>query len=143
MRAFVATVTGLDTVGDHVFRQRSYNQEPEMLPSYNVIQGPEATSESLEGEGEDVSAKTDYDLAVVVELRVVGTDMVESDLNEIDAELTAALKADRRLGLSFVFDLAEDATDEPSIDTSGNKPVGLMQKAFTVSYRTSGDDPRQ
>ena len=129
LNAIKTALTGLATTGDRVERDRVY--PPEQCPALSVNQG-----------GEDPIAGREnmqfQDVALEVEIIIqVKSGTKSSDLNQIKAEVYAALMADTTQGLAYVHETqwAGDSAPEPSGDAEINTTRCIMR--FLVAYRHS------
>ena len=80
------------------------------------------------------------DLGVVVVLHAANKDsLIDSDLNQMASEVTAALFQTQEpvLGLSFVEDLTEGPTEEPEADSLGE----ITTATWIVRYERNRFDP--
>lgn len=142
VQAVVATLTGLPTTGANVFRMVKYNQPVEVLPSINVVQGEETLL--MDDEDGAVWPVADRLFELFLEIRSrhpAGSAAMEAELFQIEQEAVAALRANRKLGFSWVHDTMEEARGELDEENIGDQPIGLIEKTIVVKYRTNIDDP--
>ena len=128
------------TTGGNVYRSLVYGHETEKLPAINLTMGADTPAET---EQQNI-ALTDYILRVNCDAvcQKLQYSAVETTLNEIRAEITAALLANRTLGLDFVIDVIEVGAEEPQLTGEGEKPMALQRFSFDVKYRRAVNDPR-
>lgn len=140
LRTIFHLCSGLPSVGDNVFRSLVHGNDAEKLPALNIRMG---TDTPLTIDVSNISFN-DSMLAVNCEAvcKKLGYSDIETTLNEIRAEATAAIMADRKLGLDFVYDVVEVGAEEPQFSGEGEKPLAVQRFSFNVKYRRSLIDPR-
>lgn len=133
MDQVVASVTGLATTGTRVVRARV--RTVETAPALSVEMG-----------GDDVAPdrsawpRIERELNVQIIIHVKNNTEPDSDLNQIRAEVYAAMMADRTLGQTFVMDVDPIGDNEPEITGEGEKVTARQQMNFVVKYRHSWDN---
>ena len=129
LSAVVTALTGLATTGASVERDRVYPAQS--CPALSIEQGGE---EPIQGR-ENMQFQ---DSALEVEVAVyVKSQSLNTQLNQIKAEVYAALMANRQLGLAYVYDLQwlGDTAPEPNRDS--DSPTTKCSMRFAVAYRHS------
>lgn len=131
MLAVKATLTGLPTTAASVFRGRGYDLDLEEMPGLVIFQGEEVKDRQYSHDVED------WLLDVSIEIQVAETKTeVESALNAIRAEITAALAADFTIGLAFVQNFEEIGTAAPSIGGEGSdRPNAMAVMEWLCTFR--------
>lgn len=129
--AAVATVlTGLATTGANVERSRAWPVSA--LPALSVLQGANAV---VDDDPElDVVGRR-LDVAVISHVQAVG--VLETTLNQIAAEVFAALRADETLGLAYVFDVVPEGDDAPELEAEQDQPTARQVLNWSVLYEHS------
>ena len=129
LEAVKSILTGLATTGTNVERDRVF--PPDMLPALSLNQGAEDPIP-----GRENMAFQDSALQVDIVIQIKSSSS-SSDLNQIKAEVYAAMMSDSSLGLGFVYDTqwAGDGPPEPSGDAEINTVRCTMR--FGVAYRHS------
>lgn len=129
LEAVTTALTGLTTTGNRVERDRVY--PPELCPALSVGLGQESPKQ-----GADNVSYQDSILEVRIVIQVKNDDTA-TVLNQIKAEVYAALMSDRTLGLSFVADMAWNGDSEP--EPSGDAEIKTTRciTNFAVWYRHS------
>lgn len=128
--ALTVAVTGLTTTGANVARGRTYPVS--VRPALSVFKGEDNVSEA------EIELPTVLrEMRVSVAIHVHETGNLETALNAIAAEVFAALKSNRTLGLSYVYDTDLIGDDEPEIDDSLDLPTGRMVSNWQVVYEHS------
>jgi len=131
--AVVTAVTGLAATGSNVFAGRVYPMTAAELPGICVYTMNE-TSELM--------TKTTLmrQVQVNVEAYVKATDDFEDVVDDIAAEVEAAIEGDAALP-ALVKDI--HATEfEKDLIKDGEKPVGMGVITFTATYTTNPNDPQ-
>jgi len=134
--AFVTAVTGLTTSGANVARGRDTPWPLETTDALNVYMGPEAL---IEDESDFPDGYWVQTIFIDVKTRQASV-QVDTQLNLMRAEITAAIMADHTLGLAFVQWSQEGDTDEPTIDKSGEQPMASVRTSWLVKYRRNWSD---
>jgi len=133
LQAIGAALTGLTTTGSNVTRARAYRISSSGLPHLTIEQGLDQRRDDGE-QGDDI----DRDLAVIVTARVRDIGNLETDLNQISAEVYAALTADRSQGLAYVYDTNIDSETAPEIEAGETEqPVAMMSMTYVITYSHS------
>ena len=127
LAAFATTLTGLSTTGANVVRGRVWAVE--FFPSLTVYKQADAASENQE-----VLDMLARELSVSVEIHINATGNPETPLNQIAAEIYAAINADVTLGLAYVFDCEFIGDDAPEIEPAQDLPVARMVSNWVVIY---------
>jgi hypothetical protein len=136
MAAAQTRVTGLATTGTSVDRGRADDLPVELLPAIRVAMGDDSPLDPY------LPVLVDSELHLTVTAYAYDTaSNIETKLNQIRAEATAALLADRTLGLSFVHAIFEMGASQPELAGDLSKPAGRMEMKFKVRYRRSANDP--
>lgn len=130
LNALSSTVTGLATTATRVERARPY-AVPE-VPALSIAQG---TDERVD-EYENLSGVTRV-LNVDIIVHVKKTTTLETELNQIAAEVYAAITADRRLGLTWVLDANLTGDSAPDIDADSDQPVARLITSWAFIYEHS------
>lgn len=128
LNAVQTALTGLATTGQYVERDRVF--PPEACPALSVNQGAE--------EPLDQSSMQFQDCVLEVEVVIqVKSGTSSSDLNQIKAEVYAAMMTDTTQGLTYVHETqwGGDSAPEPSGDAEINTTRCTMR--FGIAYRHS------
>lgn len=136
MAAAQAKVTGLATTGASVDRGRADDIPIEILPAIRVAMGPDELLDPYL----PVLVDGDLELSIFAYAHDTAAN-IETKLNQIRAEATVALLADRTLGLNFVHAIFEMGASQPDLAGDLAKPAGRLEFKFKVRYRRSADDP--
>lgn len=137
IRNAVATaLTGVATTGARVFPSRVWPLEETDLPALLVY----AVSDPVDEEQLTIGRprKLTRELALMVDARAAGSVGLDDTLDQIEAEVIAALALDPTLG-----GIAKDVLftgAEIDFDTA-EAPVGANKMTFRVTYRHREDDP--
>ncbi|MGI9202670.1 MAG: hypothetical protein ACR2Q3_01600 [Woeseiaceae bacterium] len=126
--AVVTAVTGLASTGSNVERGRAYAVSA--VPSLSVFMGEDQIENELS------IGYYDRVLEVFVEAHVATTGDTEQDLNQIRAEVFAALRADHTLG-GAAIEIKPDTESRPEIQGETDTPHALQQLLYLVKYRHS------
>ncbi len=131
LQTVLTLLTGLATTGSNVKRARAY--KPDVLPALSIAQGPDVLSPEHAYLG-DIMRQ----LTVRIAAHVQDTTNLETELNQISAEVYAALTADRSLGLDYVFDLNIESDSDPEIEGGETQqPVGRLVMEYNLIYEHS------
>ena len=84
--------------------------------------------------------RVERDLNVQIAIHVKNNTDPDTDLNQIRAEVYAAMMADRTQGLTYVLDTESIGDDEPELTGEGEKVTARQQMNFIVKYRHSWSD---
>ena len=129
LNAVSVALTGLATTGANVQRFRAWPVTN--LPALTILKGADQASD-----GVAPINSIGRQLVVVIRVSVKGTGVLETNLNQIAAEIFAALKADYTLGLSYVYDLELISESEPAIDEQ-DEPVAYQDSIYQITYEHS------
>jgi len=125
--------TGLDTTGSNVFQSQYYALNVTSLPCVVVWTTDEA-SEPL-----NVARQMQRTLDVVVQGEVKQSENADDVLDDIAAEVEAAINADPKLdGLANRIFLRETSIAQ---STEGEDRVGTVRMVWQVEYMTTADNP--
>lgn len=127
LNAFTTALIGLSTTGSNVVRGRVWAVE--FSPSLTIYKGSDIASENSE-----VLDNLARELSISVEMHYNATGNPETTLNQMAAEVYAAINADVTLGLSYVYDCIFVGDDEPEIEAGQDLPVGRMVSQWIVEY---------
>lgn len=136
MAAVHAAVTGLATTGAAAYRAREESVEIDKAPAVAVWQSDEEILSELSHDQQIVGLNINIDAVSAL----IG-DGVVTELNQIRAEVTAALAGNYTLGLAFVHGIAEVKTEDPDKSVQGDRPVATMRMRWLATYRRSRTDP--
>lgn len=134
--AFVTALTGLTTTGARVYPSRVYPSGDIHLPGLSIY----TQEESLDEDTEVMGTKQFRNLEVVVEARVKLASGADDQLDDIAAEVEAALFADETLGVG-VKDLDYGGTTIELEGEDTSKVVGVATMTFVAFYRIDVTDP--
>ncbi len=138
VQAAMTALTGLVTTGTNVFRGRSEAhdlQEPE-LPALLVFEGDDDKLTDLLNDRQQWAQDINIDVVVAETL----TSTAGTTINQIRAEITAALAADFTLGLAFVEAIQEIGAGTPDFAGSDREVAG-RRIVWRVEYERSRTDP--
>jgi hypothetical protein len=135
--AFAGKVTGLTTTGVNVQRSRVFPQDAAALPSLSVLMGVD--SPTSDNDENAVLSHIDSTLSIYVDIYVQDKTL-DTVLNLIRNEISVAIQADYKLGLSFVLNTIESETEEPEL-VVGNIRALSARMNWLVTYRRSRSDP--
>ena len=132
LSAVETTLTGLATTGTRVQRGRVYPVET--APALSIYMGSDDTSGDY---GATNLGFVDRMLEVVVRSHIKVTTDLDTDLNQIRAEVYAAMMADYTIGLAYIINtwLVSDA--QPSLSADGEQPTATQDMIYRVHYRHS------
>ncbi len=128
LAAVTTAVSGLATTGANVLR--GYGVQLPGLPGLVVKMGAD---ESIAGFSVSIVARR---LEVEIEARVKQAADSDTVLNQVRAEVYAALMADPRLGLAYVVDTVHQVDAAPD-DKDLTAAVVRQVMTFSVDYRHS------
>lgn len=128
LAAVTAALTGLASTGGNVLR--GYGVQLPGLPGLVVRMGAD---ENIAGYGTTVVARR---LEVQIEARVKQAADSDTLLNQVRAEVYAALMADPTLGLGFVIDTMHQLDGEPD-EKDLAAPIVRQVLTYSVDYRHS------
>lgn len=126
--AIEAAVTGLASTGASVLR--GYGVQLPALPGLVVRMGADAQLQNFS------AAQVARRLEVAVEINVEQAADSDSQLNQVRAEVYAALMAAPQLGLGFVSDTRHIVDDEPEQKDLA-QPIVRQVMLFQVDYQHS------
>jgi len=129
MQAVLTLLTGLTTTGSNVKRSRAWAVSS--LPALTLAQGQDGLS------GEQEMGAINRDLTVNITAHAAEGEQLETDLNQISAEVYEAMVADRTLGLDYVYDINITADGDPQIEGDQNKTTGRLDMQFVINYNHS------
>lgn len=137
IRERVATIVGsLTTTGSRVHQSRVYNVQESELPCLLIY----TVSEEVEGPQTIGQARR---IVRVLELMIEGkaqaTSTLDDTLDNIAAEVEAAIGADQSLGINVLDTLL--ASVEIDYTAEGDKPIGSISMRYAVTYITTESDP--
>lgn len=134
--AVVTACTGLTTTGTRVYRERLYQLRAADLPGLRIYCG----AEQVEPDRLGAIHGQQRDMDLMVEGLARATSDLDETLDDIAAEVEAALAADVTLGgKAKVLYLA--GIDDPEQSDEGEVPAGLVRLKFRVQYRTLNTTP--
>lgn len=82
------------------------------------------------------------DLTIYIDIHVrTSSAQVDQEINAICKVITSTIWANHTLGLSFVIDTEEGASEEPEILGEGNKPTSVMRTSWRFKYRRDRTNP--
>ena len=136
MAAVHAALGGLATTGANAFRARAESIEVASAPAVVVWQGEEDVLREMSHDQQVVGLNVNIDA-----VSALPADAVTTQLNQIRAEVTAALAADHTLGLAFVHDIREEKTEQPEKTAQGDRPAAFIRMRWLATYRRSRTDP--
>lgn len=129
MQAVAAAVTGLAATGSNVERGRVIPFET--APGISVSMADDDTQSVMSG-----LVDSALELELTAHAKVIDS-LPETELNQIRAEVYAALMADRTQGLPFVIDTIPLGADKPEISGEADQPTGQLVTRWQVKYRHS------
>jgi len=142
--AFVSRITGLQSTGNRVYLNRTYEIEEDTRTAINVMLG----EETPQGEfGFSSMDRIDNVLEIIAEIRVRSSgDSIDSIILQIRKEMHIALMSwvqsqTYPLGLDFVYMLYPAGTGNPEIESVSEKPTAKIETLWKVHYRHSILDP--
>ena len=122
------TLTGLTTTGANVFKFRVYPMAAASLPGLIIFTKEEESEPASQG------STLLRQLALAVEGYAQATADVEDTLDDIAAEVEAAIEADRTLG-GLVYN-TELISTEFELTGEGKKQVGVITLTFKILYKS-------
>lgn len=134
--AFAAAVTGLPTTGARVYIGRVHPLADGHEPSLLIYTGPESVEAHAMGRPRPLLRTLTLHAHAVVS----ATDGVEDALDQIAAEVEAAIGADETLGGLALATLHTGSL--PERDGEGRLIAGSRRLDFEVQYRTTDADPQ-
>ena len=134
--AAVTALTSLTTTGARVYRERLYQLRAADLPGLRIYCG----AESVEADRLGALHGQQRDMALIVEGLARATADLDETLDDICAEVEAALAADVTLGGKAKV-LYLTGIDDPEQSDEGDQPIGLVRLNFRVQYRTLNTTP--
>lgn len=133
--AVAAAVTGLQATGSRVYRSRVYPMASAELPGLCIY----TTTEAAQPEIMRAPRRLVRDLSVIVEAYAVATDDVDGTLDDIAAQVEAAIGADPTLGGKVRR--VHVAQTETMLTGEGEKPIGVLRLTFAAEYATYENQP--
>lgn len=134
--AAVTALTGLTTTASRVYAERLYQLRAADLPGLRVFCGAEA----IEPDRLGAVHGQQREMALIVEGAARATADLDDTLDDIAAEVEAALAADITLGGKCKF-LHLAGIDDPEQSDEADVPTGLVRLNFRVQYRTLNTTP--
>ena len=133
MVAVETALTGLATTGTRVIRSRI--RPVETAPSLSVEIGSDDVNP-------DISSypRKARDLNIKIVSHVKDNETYDSDLNQIRAEVYAAMMADVTFGLDYVIDTDLIGDDEPEFTGEADQITGRQVMNYVVKYTHSWTD---
>lgn len=129
LSAVVAALTGLPTTANRVERDRVY--PPDQTPALSVNQGGE---EPIQGS----TGMQAQDSALEIEINIqVKSGTSSSDLNQIKAEVYAALMSNHKLGINYVHQIQWGGDTKPEPSGEADLKTVSCAMRFAVAYRHS------
>ena len=132
MAAVATALTGLATTGARVQRLKVWPLDT--LPALSIYQGASVVLEDDEEVLDSIMRRLEFRVVATVR----GTGVLETTLNQIAAEVYAALTADRTLGLAYVFDQRLVGDDVPEVEAEQDQPVARQSMNYSLLYEHSG-----
>lgn len=129
LSAVVTSLTGLATTGTSVERDQVYPVQA--CPALSIEQGGEEPIQGRESFGFQ-DAALEFDVVAYVKTQGPNT-----QLNQIKAEVYAALMANRQLGLNYVYDMEWRGDTAPEPSAEADKTTTKCSMRFAVAYRHS------
>ena len=123
-------LTGLATTGGNITRARAWPLSSDVLPAITVFKSDDIRS--TEDAIDDFLTRS---MTVNIAIHVRETTNLETQLNQIAAEIFAAMAADKTLGLSYVFNALLIGDSEPIIESSQSVPLATMVSGWLVTYQ--------
>lgn len=133
--AVVTICTGLGLIGARVYASRQYPMASAELPGLCVY----TTQEASQPEIMRSPRRLIRELSIVVECYARATDGVDNALDNIAAQVEAAIGTDPTLG-SKVRRVHISQT-ETMMTNDGEQPVGVARLTFTAEYATFENAP--
>ena len=134
--AVVTACTGLTTTGSRVYKERLYQLRAADLPGLRIYCGAEQVEPDRLGAVHGQSR----DMELIVEGLARATADLDETLDDITAEVEAALAADITLGGKCKA-LYLSAIGDPEQSDDSDQPAGLVRLTFRVQYRTLNTTP--
>jgi hypothetical protein len=135
--ALVTALTGLPTVGAHVYKSRLYPLEPDKLPALLIY----SANESAEAKGRCVPRIVDkaYMVDVVAVARATADldDVLDAVCEEVEIALAtpcAPLEAALTANMALLRTTLE-------FDGAAEQPVGRARMTYRVDYRSPENEP--
>ena len=123
-------LTGLATTGANVQRARVWPVDS--LPALSIYK-----SDDLRSIEDALDNELTRELTVNINIHVKQTGNVETVLNQVAAEIFAAMSVDKTLGLAYVFNALLIGETEPLIEDSQDTPNAQMVSGWLVTYQHS------
>ena len=128
MQAITDNLTGLATTGANVHRGRVYSLAA--VPALSISMGSD----------ENMSEARTWPyltrrLQIIITAHVKTTDQLETRINQIKAEVFAALNGDISQGLEFVIDTELNIDEQPELDAEQDQPTARCDMQWSIIYR--------
>lgn len=131
LQAVTTALTGLTTTGANVSRIRPYAISN--LPALTVQQGDDVQADDLQALGSYMRQLT---VEVVAHVQATGT--LETTLNQIAAEVHAAMQTGYPFALGYLFDINPSGDSAPEIEGQESEtPIGRMTMTWRIDYEHS------
>ena len=134
--AIQTVVTGLDTTGSKVFRQRKYPVGRGNLPGWLIYRGREVSEPMENGSPRLMQRTAEFHLEGIAE-----GDDADDVLDQMASEAEAALSTDITLGGLCADLFVSGFTPGPTGDPQGEKSLSSIRLTIQVSYLTTDQDP--
>jgi hypothetical protein len=135
-----ASSTGVPS--QNVFKNRALSlaEDHAEMPAICINRGEDQPTSEF---GNDNLSSIDGLLTVTIVGYFVGDteDEVVEALDEQARYVQSAILADQSLGLSFVIGSRYGGSDEPQLDSTGERIVGSLESPWQVHYRQRIPDP--
>jgi len=129
LEAIKTTLTGLASTGDNIERDRVYPVET--LPFISVEQGKD---EREPNPSTIANVESNLDVKIVV---YVKSESFTTELNQVRAEVYAAMMASNRLGLGYVESLRWIDDSEPELSGDAEIKNAVCTMSFKIGYTHS------
>lgn len=127
LAAIATALTGLATTGSRVYRDQTYTVNA--LPALAIVQGEDVATDA------QVYPHVDRTLSVRVEAFAEHASTVATTLNQIEAEVYAALIGSSAWRPAGVEDVRMVGASEPELVEDADAPTGGIIIQFAVRYR--------
>jgi len=131
MDTVASTLTGLATTGSNVTRGRVYPIESSGLPALSVFQGAETIVDE-----QNLSAVT-RELTVNIAIHAKPASGLDTQINQVRAEIYAALMADYTQGLGYVLNTQWREDDPPEYSDDQENGSARAVSTWSILYRHS------
>jgi len=132
LQTLQTTLTGLTSTGQQVARGRVFNVDTASLPALSIQMGPEQQL----GDAQSFNRVT-RELLVSVEIHARATAGLEAALNQIKAEVYAAIMADHTLGLSYVVQAEWREDSAPDFSDEFEQATARVYSTWAIFYQHS------